>query len=116
MSNRIHNVVIGLSGVQQVQPMLPAAGVNAFMVCSFFIAGEFASSTNLELLCARASCFLGWKGEDKRIQMGIIGAKCMQIPIAQDHAGQIGKELPKAEYQARLDSMHAGFLLAQQAI
>ena len=71
---------------------------------------------NLELRETRAHCFLGWKGEETRIQMGIHGAECMQILIALDHAGQIHNEVLRAEYQAKLDSMHAVLLLAYQAI
>ena len=115
-TSRIHNVIIGLSGIQHVHTMLPAAGVNAFMESLFFVAGECASSTNLELLGTEACSFLHQKGEETRIQMGINGAECMQVPMAQDHAGQIHKEVFRAENQAKLDSTHAAFLLAHQSI
>ena len=39
----------------------------------------------------------------------------MQAPMAQDHAGQIHKEVFRAENQAKLDSKHAAFLLAHQS-
>ena len=75
MSKRIHNVIIGLSGVQHVHAMLPAVGVNAFMVSLSFVASECASNTNLELLGTKVYSFLGWKREETLIQMGINGAE-----------------------------------------
>ena len=44
--------------------------------------------------------------------MGINGAECMQVAMAQDHAGKIHKEVPRGENQVKLDSTHAAFLLA----
>ena len=48
--------------------------------------------------------------------MGTNGTECKQLPIAQDHAGQIHKEVLRAENQAKLDPLHAALLLAHRTI